>query len=66
VTRLRQETARSYIHAVKERWKNSRPRNYYHGGFATVNNLQPSPPCSLITVRASLSSRNPANLLKDG
>ena len=24
MTRLRQETTRSYIHAVKERWKNSR------------------------------------------
>jgi len=28
----------------------------------TVSNPQPSPPCSLITARASLSSRNPANL----
>ena len=30
-------------------------------GFATVSNPQPSPPCSLITVRAFLSSRSPAN-----
>jgi len=30
--------------------------------FATVSNPQPSPPCSLITVCASLSSRSPANL----
>src|SRR5215472_10681897 len=31
------------------------------GGFATVSNPQPSPRCSLTTVRASLSSRSPAN-----
>jgi 4-carboxymuconolactone decarboxylase len=29
-----------------------------------TGNPQPSPPCSLITVRASLSSRSPANLSK--
>ena len=32
------------------------------GGFTTLSNPQPSPPCSLITVRASSSSRIPANL----
>jgi hypothetical protein len=33
------------------------------GGKSTNrDNPQPSPPCSLITVRASLSSRSPANL----
>src|SRR6516225_1936464 len=32
------------------------------GGFTTLSNPQPSPPCSLITVRASLSSRSLANL----
>src|SRR5215469_11252365 len=30
--------------------------------FAALSKPQPSPPCSLITLRASLSSRNPANL----
>jgi hypothetical protein len=110
VTRLRQETTRSYIHAVKERWKNSRLATitmevlraqqsstlatmfFDHRAcilvvsqtsklcmaqgvdlvripgsqllpwrFCELSSPQPSPPCSLITVRASLSSRKPAN-----
>jgi len=37
-------------------------RKWQREGLATLSNPQPSPPCSLTTVRASLSSRNPANL----